>query len=145
MTTGERKIEIPHIQRNITLDQVLLSAGMFESSLSISISSIDIDRRAKVGVISPSWSPEAVSISDTASPAGNDIAMDHSEIILLPTVNVRLRDRSSRKCRSSPIFELQRRKKELEDPKVQTTEGRKEDVGDTILITARIIDLKSTG
>jgi hypothetical protein len=62
--------------------------------------------------------------------------MDHSGFILLPAVNVRLRDASSRKCRSSPIFELRRRKKELEDRKVQRTQGRKKDVGDTILITA---------
>jgi hypothetical protein len=92
MTTGARKIEIPHIQRNINLDQVVLSASMFSRSPSISICSIDLDGRAEVRGIWASCSPAAVSVSDGASPAGNDISMDHSEFILLLAVKVRLRN-----------------------------------------------------
>jgi hypothetical protein len=146
MTTGERKIEITHIQRNIILDQVLLSAGMFASPISVSISSIDIDRRVEVRGISPSCSPASVSISDAASSADNDISMDHSGFILLAAVEVRLRNGSSRKSRSLLTIELRRRKKQIGGPE-SSKNGRQErkDVGDTILITGRIIDLKSAG
>jgi hypothetical protein len=105
MSIGARKIEVPHIQRNATLEQLLLPTGML-STVSIFMG---INRRGEALGISPSCSSAALSIPDRFAPAVNDISMDHAELILRFGRGIKAegRDRTSRTYTDSQHDKMQ--------------------------------------
>ena len=83
MIISARKVEVPHIQRNATLEQLLLATDMLSTVLIF----MGTNRRG----ILPSCSSAVLSISDRFAPATNDISMDHAEFILLLVGESKLR------------------------------------------------------